>query len=68
LGNSSQVLLSEAYRRAGVEPTANTATNEQIMAAISSFEDAVRLLMGRGNATQLADKMRDRAQRILSGR
>ena len=68
LGNSSQVLLSEAYRSVGVDPTANTASNEQVMAAIASFEEAVRLLMGRSNATQLADKMRDRAQRILSGR
>jgi hypothetical protein len=68
LGNSSNVLLSEAYRSVGIEPTANNATNEQVMAAIASFEESVRLLMGRGNATQLADKMRDRAQHILSGR
>jgi hypothetical protein len=43
LGNSSQVLLSEAYRSVGVDPTANTASNEQVMAAIASFEEAVRL-------------------------
>lgn len=68
LGNSSHVLLSEAYRRVGIEPTANNASNQQVMAAIASFEEAVRLLMGRSNATQLAEKMRERANHILSGR
>ena len=68
LGNSSQVLLSEAYRRVGIEPTSDNASDEQVVAAIDSFEESVRLLMGRSNAQLLADRMRDHARRILDGR
>ncbi len=68
LGNSASVLLSEAYRRVGIEPTANNATNEQVNAAISAFEESIRLLVGRPNASQLADKLRERAVRILGSR
>ncbi|HEY1013309.1 MAG TPA: DUF4388 domain-containing protein [Herpetosiphonaceae bacterium] len=68
LGTNSQLLLSEAYRRAGVQPAENTATNEQVMAAIAAFEEAVLRLVGRANATQLADRMRDRARSILGAR
>ncbi|MBP8251570.1 MAG: DUF4388 domain-containing protein [Herpetosiphon sp.] len=68
LGNSAYVLLSEAYRKVGLEPTAAAISTEQVMAAITAFEESVRLLMGRGNATQLANRMRDKAQRVLGTR
>ncbi len=68
LGSSSQVLLSEAYRRVGIEPASDAATDVQVLAAIDSFEESIRLLMGRSNAMQLAERMRERAQRILSSR
>lgn len=68
LGSTSQVLLSEAYRRVGIDHAASSATDAQVLAAIDSFEEAVRLLMGRSSAVQLAQRMRDRATRILSSR
>jgi hypothetical protein len=68
LGNAARVLLQDAYRRVRLDTQQNDTPIEQVMAAIDAFEDSVRLLMGRGNARQLADKLRSRAKDILGSR
>ncbi|GIV96101.1 MAG: hypothetical protein KatS3mg057_0758 [Herpetosiphonaceae bacterium] len=68
VGNAARVLLQEAYRRARIDPQRSDASAEQVMAAIDAFEESVRLLMGRTNARQLADRLRAHAREVLSNR
>lgn len=68
LGNNAHVLLAEAYRRVGLQLPDNTATNEQVMAAIGFFEESTRLLMGRQSAAHLAEQMRTLARDVLVSR
>lgn len=68
LGNAAKVLLQDAYRRAKLDIQRNDVGAEQVMAAINSFEESVRLLMGKSGARQLADRLRSHATDVLSTR
>jgi len=64
LGNNTHALLQDACMRANITDIAN-ATNQQIMAAIEHFEQAIRSILGTERASQVVSQMRSRALDML---
>jgi hypothetical protein len=64
LGNSARMLLADAFRRAGLKADDST-TPQQMLRAITNFEQATTLLLGPSRARALADQLRARVQHAM---
>jgi hypothetical protein len=62
IGNSARVLLADAFRRAGVRPDDAAAPRDNMLRAVTGFEQATTLLLGPSRARTLADQLRARIQ------
>ncbi len=61
IGNSARVLLADAFRRAGLKPDDSTKP-QQMLRAVTGFEQSTTLLLGPSRARALADQLRTRIQ------
>lgn len=61
IGNSARMLLADAFRRAGLKPDDSTKP-QQMLRAVTSFEQSTTLLLGPSRARALADQLRTRIQ------
>lgn len=66
IGNSARKLLSDAYRRAGLQPDDSKAQSQQILRAVTAFEQSTTLLLGPSRARALADQLRTKVQQVMS--
>jgi hypothetical protein len=62
IGNSARVLLSDAFRRAGLQPNDTNMQPQQMLQAIGAFEQATTLLLGPSRARALAEQLRTRVR------
>lgn len=65
LGNSARALLYDSYGRAGITDMA-TATPEQVLAALDSFESASIRAFGLNRVRQMIADLRERANQVFS--
>jgi hypothetical protein len=62
IGNSARKLLNDAYRRAGIQPDDPATQPQQMLRAITAFEQSTTLLLGPSRARALADQLRTKIQ------
>jgi hypothetical protein len=65
LGSSARMLLHDSYGRAGIQ-SQSTATSEQVMSALSAFEDAAARAFGQSRVGRAMADLRAYAQQVFS--